>query len=181
SPNHTLGRTPWASSSALRVSVACSNSGILVSRHSSLPRKNGAFAPSATWTPAIAWAAFQYRGNALGLTWRWNCTLVQAASGAIDGVQRVGGQAVAAQLPLGERGQDADHQHVAAGGVGLALGVVEGVPDALFQLDCRLAGQQPGLHVDLDVELAELGLEVGVADRIEHRGVAQRRVAGLVD
>ncbi len=40
-------------------------------------------APSATCTPAIAWAAFQKRGNADGLTCRWNCTLVQAASGAI--------------------------------------------------------------------------------------------------
>ena len=39
SPNHTRGRTPWAFSSSLRVSVACSNSGIRVSRHSSLPSR----------------------------------------------------------------------------------------------------------------------------------------------
>ena len=82
SPNHTRGRTPCAFSSSDRVSVACSNSGIRVSRHSSLPRKKGELAPSATCTPAIDWAAFQYRGNADGLTCRWNWTLVQAASGA---------------------------------------------------------------------------------------------------
>ena len=44
SPNHTRGRTPWARSSSERVSVACSNSGIRVSRHSSLPKKNGELA-----------------------------------------------------------------------------------------------------------------------------------------
>ena len=32
-------------------------------------------------------------------------------------------------------------------------------------------------HVDLDVELAELGLEVRVGDRLERLGVLQRRVA----
>ena len=59
SPNHTRGRTPWALISSDRVSVACSNSGMRVSRHSSRPNSNGEFAPSATWMPAIAWAAFQ--------------------------------------------------------------------------------------------------------------------------
>ena len=82
SPNHTRGRTPCAFSSSERVSVDCSNSGMRVSRHSSLPRKNGELAPTATWTPAIAWAAFQKRGKAAGLTCWWNWTLVHAASGA---------------------------------------------------------------------------------------------------
>ena len=59
SPNHTRGRTPWTLSSSGRVSVACSNSAIRVSRHSSLPQKNGELAATATCTPAIAWAAFQ--------------------------------------------------------------------------------------------------------------------------
>jgi hypothetical protein len=59
SPNHTRGRTPWALSSSGRVSVACSNSAIRVSRHSSRPKKNGEFAPRASWTPATACAAFQ--------------------------------------------------------------------------------------------------------------------------
>jgi hypothetical protein len=83
SPNQTRGRTPWAFSSSGRVSVACSNSAIRVSRHSSLAKKNGEFAPMATCTPAIACAAFQWSANAPGSTSWWNCTLVHAASGAI--------------------------------------------------------------------------------------------------
>ncbi|WP_374208119.1 CxxxxCH/CxxCH domain-containing protein [Streptomyces sp. MUM 16J] len=39
--------------------MACSNRGIRVSCHSSLPNRKGAFAASPTWTPAIACAAFQ--------------------------------------------------------------------------------------------------------------------------
>ena len=54
-----------------------------VSRHSSLPKKNGELAPTASCTPAIACAAFQYAANASGSTCRWSWTLVQAASGAI--------------------------------------------------------------------------------------------------
>ena len=38
--------------------MACSNSAIRVSRHSSRPKKNGELAPIATWIPAIACAAF---------------------------------------------------------------------------------------------------------------------------
>ena len=59
SPNHTRGRTPCCCNSTGRVSVACSNSVILVSCHNRLPNRNGELAASATWTPAIAWAAFQ--------------------------------------------------------------------------------------------------------------------------
>jgi hypothetical protein len=46
-------------SSSLRVSVACSKSGMRVSRHSSLPSRNGELAETASCTPAIACAAFQ--------------------------------------------------------------------------------------------------------------------------
>ncbi len=59
SPNQTRGRTPCSFSSSGRVSVACSNSVIRVSCHSCLPNRNGELAPSATCTPAMAWAAFQ--------------------------------------------------------------------------------------------------------------------------
>ena len=83
SPNHTRGRTPCARSSSGRVSVACSNSGMRVSRQSSLPKKNGELPASASWTPAIACAAFQCGPNAPGSTCRCSCTLVHAASGAI--------------------------------------------------------------------------------------------------
>ena len=84
SPNHTRGRTPCALSSSLRVSVACSNSGIRVSRHSSLPRRYGEFAHSASCTAAIAWEAFQYAANWSGEVCTWNWVLVQAASGTIE-------------------------------------------------------------------------------------------------
>lgn len=80
SPNHTRGRTPWALSSSLRVSVACSNSGMRVSRHSSLPRRYGELAATATCTAAITCEAFQYAANWSGEVWTWNWVLVQAAS-----------------------------------------------------------------------------------------------------
>jgi hypothetical protein len=41
-------------------------------------------APSATCVAAIDCAAFQYAANDSGATCRWNWTLVQAASGAIE-------------------------------------------------------------------------------------------------
>ena len=84
SPNHTRGRTPCAFSSSLRVSVACSKSGIRVSRHSCLPSRYGALAPNASWTPAITWEAFQYSGKSSGEVCTWNWVLVQAASGRIE-------------------------------------------------------------------------------------------------
>ena len=83
SPNHTRGRTPWALSSSGRVSVACSKSAMRVSRQSSLPKKKGELAPTATCTPAIACAAFQCAAKASGSTCWCSWTLVHAASGAI--------------------------------------------------------------------------------------------------
>ena len=59
SPNQTRGRTPCSFSSSGRVSVDCSNSVIRVSCHNCLPNRYGELAASATWTPAMAWAAFQ--------------------------------------------------------------------------------------------------------------------------
>ena len=83
SPNHTRGRTPCALSSSERVSVVCSNTAIRDSRHSSRPKKNGELAPTASWMPAMHWAAFQCRAKTPGSTSWCSCTLVQAASGAI--------------------------------------------------------------------------------------------------
>ena len=65
SPNHTRGRTPCTFSSSGRVSVACSNSVILVSCHSSRPNRNGEFAPSATCTPAIGLGRVPVRAELL--------------------------------------------------------------------------------------------------------------------
>ena len=84
SPNQTRGRTPWALSSSLRVSVACSNSGMRVSRHSSRPRRNGELAPRASWIAEIAWEAFQYSAKSSGEVCTWNWVLVHAASGTIE-------------------------------------------------------------------------------------------------
>ena len=84
SPNHTRGRTPCAFSSSLRVSVACSNSGIRVSRHSSLPSRYGELAPTASCTAAIACEAFQYAANWSGEVCTCSWVLVQAASGTIE-------------------------------------------------------------------------------------------------
>ena len=83
SPNQTRGRTPWAFSSSLRVSVLCSNSGIRDSAISSRWKRYGELAPTATWMPAMACAAFQYPAKSSGLTWRCTWVEVQAASGMI--------------------------------------------------------------------------------------------------
>ena len=49
------------------------------------------------------------------------------------------------------------------------------------KLDDPVIGQPARRDVDLEVELAELGHEVGIGDRLEHLGVLHRRVAGVVD
>jgi hypothetical protein len=54
-------------------------------------------------------------------------------------------------------------------------------PTVRARASAVFAAELPGLDVDLHVELPELGLEVGVRDRVQHLGVAQRRVAPLVD
>ena len=60
SPNQTRGRTPWFFSSSGRVSVACSNRAIRVSCPEPPAEQDRASSPpSATWTPAMAWDAFQ--------------------------------------------------------------------------------------------------------------------------
>ena len=96
-------------------------------------------------------------------------------------VARVGAQARGVHVSLGEGRQDADHHLVGADLGGLLLGVVERAPQALLERRQPTLAQLGRREVDLDVELAELGLEVGVGDRLEHLGVLQRRVAGLVD
>ena len=63
----------------------------------------------------------------------------------------------------------------------LGLRAVEVAAQQLLErLEAALA-QLGRRHVDLDVELAELGLEGGVGDRRQRLGVLQRRVAVLVD
>jgi len=63
----------------------------------------------------------------------------------------------------------------------LGLGVVEGATQAVLEGAEPTLTQPGGRHVDLDVELAQLGLEGRVGDRLEHLGVLQRGVSGVVD
>ena len=167
-------------------------------------------APTASWTAAIACEAFQYAANWSGEVCTWNWVLVQAASGTIESavvceplgpvdrdrdvlaagvedllaeqpVARVGAEAVDGHVPLGEGRQDPDHHHVRADLGGLRLGVVEAVAQGVLERGQPALAELGRRHVDLDVELAELGLEVGVGDRLQRLGVLQRRVAALVD
>jgi hypothetical protein len=84
-------------------------------------------------------------------------------------------------VTVGERRQDADHHQVGAHLRRLGLRIVEAAAQV------RLERREPALaelrrrHVDLDVELPELGLERRVGDRRQRLGVLQRRVALLVD
>ena len=96
-------------------------------------------------------------------------------------VARVGAERGQGHVALGEGRQDADHHLVRADLAGRGLRVVERAPQAVLE------GGQPTLaqgrrgDVDLDVELAELGLEVRLGDRLQHLGVLERRVTPVVD
>ena len=79
-----------------------------------------------------------------------------------------------------DRRQDPDDHHVRADRPRLALGVVEARPGVPLELRKHPALEQARRHVDLDVELAELGLERRVGDRLERGRVDQRGVAGVV-
>jgi hypothetical protein len=63
---------------------------------------------------------------------------------------------------------------------GLVLGIIEAGAGVAFQLREDLAPQQSRGHVDLHVELPQLGLEAGVGDRLKGSGVDQRRIPGVV-
>ena len=96
-------------------------------------------------------------------------------------VARVGAEAVDRHVPLGEGRQDADHHHVRADLGGLGLGVVEAVAQGVLERGQPVLAELGRGDVDLDVELAELGLEVRARDRLERLGVLQGGVAALVD
>ena len=82
SPNHTRGRTPWCTSSGVRVSIDWAKIGIRDSCHRRCPRNSGEFAAIAICTPAIAWDAFHASAKRLGATCRWSCIDVHVDSGA---------------------------------------------------------------------------------------------------
>ena len=67
-----------------------------------------------------------------------------------------------------------------ADGASLSLGVVEAAASVLFELQEHALVEQSRRDVDLEVELTQLGLEVGVRDRLERRRVDERRIAGVI-
>ena len=95
-------------------------------------------------------------------------------------VARILAEAVRGQVLLGDRRQDPDEHHVGADRARVLLGAVEARPHLAFELGEHPILEQAGRDVDLDVELAQLGLEVGVGDRLEGLGVDHGRVAGVV-
>jgi hypothetical protein len=95
-------------------------------------------------------------------------------------VARVGAQRARVEVLAVDRRQDPDDHHVRPGGARAVLGVVEAPADRLLELGEHRRGELPRRDVDLDVELPELGLEVGVGDGLEHRGVGQRGAAVVV-
>ena len=92
-------------------------------------------------------------------------------------VARVGAEGGDVHVPLGQRREDPDHDLVGADLGALLLGVVERAAQAVLELREAPLAQLGRRHVDLDVELAELGLEVRVGDGLEDLGVLQGRVA----
>jgi hypothetical protein len=95
-------------------------------------------------------------------------------------VALVGRHGVLVHVVFGQRGQDADHDQVAAHGAGPGVGRVEVGAQLGLQDVQRVAVEHPGRHVDLQVELPDLGGPGRAGDRREHVGVAHRRHAALV-
>ncbi len=96
-------------------------------------------------------------------------------------VARVAADRVDRQVGVGQGRQDADHHQVRADGRRAALGLVEAPPEPLLEPGQPAVVQRRGRRVHLDVELPELGLELRVGDRLERLGVAEGRVARVVD
>ena len=80
-----------------------------------------------------------------------------------------------------QRRQDADHRQLAADLRRALLRVVQGAAYRLLEGAQPVVRQRPRSDVDLDVELAQLGDELGVGDRLQHLGVAHGRLAVAVD
>jgi hypothetical protein len=96
-------------------------------------------------------------------------------------VARVARQRLPAQVVPAQGGQDADHHHVRADRARLVLRRVERHAHLVLVVGEAGTGEPARRHVDLDVELAELGLEVRVGDRRQRLGVAHGRIGDLVD
>ena len=110
--------------------------------------------------------------------------ILRAAGQDLTVQQRVAG--VGRHPPLVEvirsqRGQDTDHHQTHPGGVGGIVGGVEAGAQFAFKSQGFIVGQRPGWDVDLDVVLAEFGLESRIVDMRQHRLVSHRRIDIVVD
>src|SRR6185437_9019142 len=76
---------------------------------------------------------------------------------------------------------DADHHQAHPGGAGRVVGGVQAGPQLALEPQRLVVGQRPGRDVDLDVVLAELGLESRIVDVFEYPLVGHRRVDVVVD
>ena len=85
-----------------------------------------------------------------------------------SGVARVRAHRVDAHVPRHERRQDPDHDQVRAVRAGALVGAVQARPHRLLELAEAAGGDLSRRDVDLDVELAHLGLEGRVGDQFEH-------------
>ena len=145
------------------VSVAWLKSAIRVSACRRRPKKKGEFAASAICGAEMTWAAFQWSANSPGPTCRCSWTDVHADSGAM------------------ESAKDADGDDPRVGLLRLGLGPVERLAQALLELQGGVPRQGPRCDVELDVELRELGLVLGVGDGLEHLVVDEGGLLVLVD
>ena len=77
--------------------------------------------------------------------------------------------------------EHADHGEPTTRGAGAFVRCIQRSAQVGLQLGDRGTAQWPRVDVDLDVELAELGLIVGIGDGVEHRRVGHRRFHVVVD
>jgi hypothetical protein len=95
-------------------------------------------------------------------------------------VARIRAERLGAQVLLADRREDPDDHHVRADGACTLLRVVEAGARLALELVEHVRPEKARMDVDLDVELSELGLEVGVCDRLQHGSVHHCRVGVLV-
>ena len=90
-------------------------------------------------------------------------------------VARVGAEGVGVEVRPVDGREDPDHHHVRADRARALLGMVQAAAHGLLELAEDPVGELARRDVDLDVELPELGLEVGIGDRLEDGRIGQRR------
>jgi hypothetical protein len=130
----------------------------------------------------------------------WNCTLVQAASEALDAadvhselfapgaghlvvecvVALVRGQVVQHQVVRLERGQTADQNDRAVPFAGPVVDTAERFQQIALVAAESVTADRARARVELEVELGQLGLQGGIRQIGQDRGVAHRRLTVAV-